>query len=332
MTKDKQDIPFFTVLDRLFGDDQVSVPLLYRLSDMSPAEMADFTRRWPEVADERRRVIVRHLADIAEENYVVDFAPIFQRCFTDPFPAVRVAALDGIWDESNLRLVDRIIELLRHDKAAEVRSAAASALAHYVLMAEWGEIPRTATPRIVSALLQEYERPGTAVSVKRAALEALGAVNHPRVMGLIDTAYQSDDPEIRLSAVFAMGSNADERWLPIVLREMKSPHTEMRIEAARAAGNIGHPDALPGLIHLAVDPDLEVGLAVVEALGRIGSDKAYQILTHMAEDADFSRLHEAIDEILEEIDLMSGKFDLWQDVSDMTDDDDEDELAGLDLD
>jgi HEAT repeat protein len=201
--------------------------------------------------------------------------------------------------------------LLQHDTAVEVQKAAAQALAHYVLMAEWGEIAATMTPRIVEALLDVYEKPETAVSLKRAALEALGGATHPRVPTLIRHAYGSRQHDLQLSAVFAMGSSADKRWLPQILEALESDSDEIRIEAARAAGAIGATETLPQLAHLAVDDNLEIALAVVEALGQIGGDVAYKMLLQMSEDADFLRLHDAVDEALEEIDwLGGGSFDM----------------------
>lgn len=324
--KNETTRPFAAVLDTLFNDEQVSVSLLYRLSDLTADEFQQFTSRWLTVPDERRRVITRHLVDISEENYVVDFAPLFAFACQDPFAPVRIAALDGLWDATNLALIEPIINLLQTDSDAGVRAAAASALAHYVLMAEWGELPRQISPRIVSVLLAQYEKPETALPVKRAALEALGAANHPQVEKYIRDAYASGDPELQLSALFAMGSSADEQWLPIVLEEGASDLPEMRLEAARAAGSIGHTDALPMLAKLAADSDLEVGLAAVAALGQIGGEVAHRMLTMMAEDPDFEALHEAVDESLEEMDWLGGDFSLM----DLPDDADEDVLLDAD--
>lgn len=302
--------PFSTVLDALFTNEQLPVHLLYRLTDLTADEMADFSRRWPEVPAERRRVIVRHLADISEENFVVDFAPIFAQCFRDPAPPVRVAALDGLWDATHLPLVRPIIDMMQHDESVEVRAAAAAALAHYVLMAEWGELPPTISPPIVDALLAEFEKTETALPVKRAALEALGAASHPRLGSLIEDAYESEDFEMQLSAVFAMGSSASSRWLPTVLDEMDNPAAAMRIEAARAAGAIGSSDAVDELANLTVDENRDVRLTAVTALGQIGGDVAYRILADLADDPESEDLHEAVDEALEELTWMSGNLSL----------------------
>ncbi len=322
MTLDPDQIPFTEVLDSLFTDPTIPLPLLYRLTDIADKEFATLKEQWPAVDDERRRLLVRHLVDISEENYLVDFSPLFTFCLEDASAAVRVAALDGLWDDTNLRLVNPIIALLQHDPAVEVQTAAAQALAHYVLMAEWGEISDAMTPQIVEALLGVYEQKETAVSLKRAALEALGAASHPRIPALIQQAFDSRIHDLQLSAVFAMGSSADDRWVPQILEAMESDSDEIRLEAARAAGAVGAEEALPQLAHLAVDDDLEVALAVVEALGQIGGDVAYRMLMQMSEDTEFRRLHDAVEEALEEIDWLGGSFDLLR-FSEADDADDE---------
>lgn len=320
---DETEQSFSSILDALFGEEQVPIHLLYRLSDLTADEMAEFKRRWPEIPAERRRVIIRHLADISEDDFVVDFSPIFAQCFRDSSAPVRVAALDGLWDATHVPLVRPIIEMMQHDESVEVRAAAAAALAHYVLMAEWGELPPAVSPPIVDALLAEYEKAETAIPIKRAALEALGAANHPRVDSLIEEAYESDDFGMQLSAVFAMGNSANNRWLPTIVDEMGNPVAAMRVEAARAAGAMGSSDAIDDLANLTVDEDLDVRLTAVTALGQIGGDAAQRILVDLADDPESEELHEAVDEALEELTWMTGNYELmsWDDDDSFLDDD-----------
>ena len=311
-------IPFTNALDQLFNADVVPVHLLFRLSDMAANETAEFMRRWPEVDGERRRVIMRHLADLTEENFTVDFVPIFRLALEDALPEVRAAALDGLWDTTELRLIGPITRLMQTDEATTVQAAAAGALAHYVLMAEWGQLPRRILPGIVEALLATYDNPDTAVTVRRAALEALGAASHPRVAEIIAEAYEVADPAMQLSAIFAMGNTADRRWIPTLIAEMENDDPAMRAEAARAAGLIGSSDAIPPLGELAADADLEVRLAAVTALGRIGSETAREILADLLQEAEQAELREAIEEALAEQAIFSGDLALLDlDLSDV---------------
>lgn len=313
--------PFSAVLTDLFTGERVSIPLLYRLSDLTAAQMDELRARWPQADEERRRVVMRHLADLCEENFQVDFGPIFSFGLQDSSPAVRMAALDGLWDTEQTAYIGPITALMQTDENTEVRALAAATLGHYILLAEWGQLPRAATTRVVEALLAQYDAADTPHSVRRAVLESLGAATHPRVSSLIEDAYDSGDLGQQLSAVFAMGRSADHRWLPTVIDEMSSPLVEMRVEAARAAGGIGDSDALERLEELTTDEDLEVRLAAVHALGQIGGDIAQRILQRIGDDPDAEELHDAVDEALEEMDWLGGELDLsemeWADEDDL---------------
>lgn len=318
----RENLSFTEVLERLFEDRDVPISLVYRLSDMSPQQMDAFLSRWRGQSDERRRVIARHMADICEENFVVDFSPVFLQFLSDDEPGVRLAALDGLWDTSNTAVVPPIITLMRADPELTVRAAAASALGHFVLMAEWDQLDKTVADGIVEELLDVFTRGETAEAVRRAALESLGNSADPRVPELIEDAYQAGSQEMQTSAVFAMGRSADGRWLPAIIKEMGSAAPERRAEAARAAGNVGHSDGVDTLIELLRDDWLEVQLAAILALGQIGSDQAYEALVAFRDEVDRDLLYEAIEEALDEMQWLGGELDLtlfeW----------DEDELTG----
>ena len=307
----QENLPFSAVLDALFQDEEVSVPLLYRLSDLPAADLARFWEVWSAAPEERRRVIARHMADIVEDNFVVEFAPYFERFLQDEVKEVRVAALDGLWDATDVRLISPILHLLQTDKSVEVQTAAAAALAHFVLLSEWGEISLNISPRIVGELMQVYEAEGTAVATKRAALEAMASANHPRIIEFIEAAYQDHLAEMRQSAVFAMGNNADTRWMPIILQELNSMESEMRAEAARAAGLIGSSDAVEALANIAQEDDEDIALVAIASLGQIGSEEAQEILMRMLDDEEFEKLHEVIEEALEEMTWINQELELF---------------------
>lgn len=313
MANDETEIPFSDFLDNLLSEEQIPTNFLYRLSDITKDEMLEFERKWPSGVDERRHEIVRHLVNISEENFAVDFQPVFAYCLDDPNSAVRIAGLDGLWDSTDLNLIDPIIDRLKNDTIADVRAAAAGALAHYLLMSAWGELRGVRTDVIIEALLSAFHEPEADLILRRVALEAVGSVNTPAVNEAIEDSYESPDRELQLSALFAMGNSADSRWLPIILDEMESPYEDMRLEAVRAAGSIGDSQAIPRLAELAYDDDDNVAQVAIEALGEIGGDSARDILLEMSEDADLENLESAIVEALEEsswntLDLRFGLF------------------------
>ncbi len=306
----ENNLSVFDLLKTLSTSDHMSIPMLYQLSDLSPEEMENFCTAWPEIDEERRRVIVRHLADISEENYQVDFTDVFGFCLSDKSKSVRLASLDGLWDTERLALIGPIVNLMQSDPEVEVRTLAAATLGHFVLIGEWQQIPYKFVEPIVEALIEQLDRDETDHSVKRASLESLGAATHPRVAGLIEDAYSSGDEEMLASAIFAMGRSADSRWLHIVKDEMMSPFMELRIESARAAGSIGSSEFIPALSDLLWDDDLEVRLAAVAALGEIGGDTASRILEDLIEDPEAVDIHLAAMEALEEISWFGDEIDL----------------------
>jgi HEAT repeat protein len=305
---------------QLSASERPSLRLLFRLSDLTPQELDEFRAGWPALDAERRRVITRHLADITEDNFQVDFSDVFAHCLTDENPAVRMAALDGLWDSERLPLIAPIIALMESDPDDTVRALAAATLGHYVVLGEWEQIPPARTAPIVEALLAQLRDGDTPAAVRRAALESVGASSDERVAPLIESHYRQGGADMRLSAVFAMGRSADSRWAPIVSTELDSDRTEMRIEAARAAGGLGDENAIDQLAELLQDEDLEVQLAAVAALGQIGGQQAIELLELLLEEPQSEALYDAAEEAMEEMMWLGGDVDLslmdWDNTSD----------------
>ena len=300
MVDDETELAFSDALDSLLFAEQVPLDLLYRLSDLTEDEMLEFERKWPIVSDERRHEIIRHLVDISEDDFFVDYHPLFDNCLADPNPAVRSTALDGLWDTTDLTLIDPIIDRLKNDPEAEVQAAAAGSLAHFLLMSAWGQLKGVRIDVIIEALLAAFYDPAARLIVRRAALEALGSVNLPEINKAIEDSYESSERELQLSALFAMGNSADSRWLPIILDEMESPYDEMRQEAVRAAGSIGDSQVIPHLAELAYDDSEDVAQAAIMALAEIGGDQVDEILLQMSEDPELEEQDQVIMEALEE--------------------------------
>ncbi len=307
---DQKELPFASVLEALLAAEDVPVHLIYRLSNLSEADFRHFANKWQDVSEERRVALALHMAEIAEDNFLVDFVPIFTYLFEDPSPAVRIAALDGLWDSEDQTLVGPILDLMRTDDNVGVRAAAARSLAHYILLAEWGQIDDSRTPLIIDGLLAQYDNPRAAQEVKRAALEAVASASHPRIPELIQDAYEEGSNELQLSAIFAMGVSADERWLPILEQELSSPSPDFRAEAARACGIIGNEESIDALEYLLEDENQEVGMAAISALGQIGGERAYSVLARLAEDPQYEVFYEAIEEAIEEMEWMDGGLDI----------------------
>lgn len=313
MADNETELAFSDALDSLLFDEQLPLDLLYRLSDLTEDEMLEFERKWPTGSDGRRHEIIRHLVDISEDDFVVDFQPLFVYGLADPSPAVRSTSLDGLWDTTDLALIDPIIDRLKNDPEAEVQAAAAGALAHFLLMSAWGELKGVRVDIIIEALLAAFYDPASRLVLRRVALEAMGSVSLPEINKAIEDSYESPERELQLSALFAMGNSADSRWLPIVMDELESPYDETRQEAVRAAGSIGDSQTIPHLAELAYDDSEDVAQAAIMALAEIGGDQVQEILMGMSEDLELEELEPVIMEALEEsswstMDLQLGRL------------------------
>jgi HEAT repeat protein len=188
------------------------------------------------------------------------------------------------------------------DDAEVVRVAAATALGKFAMLSELGKLRPYYAAKVRTALLAAIENREESIEVKRRALEAISPLSLPQVKQLIGDAYTSEDPKLKVSAIYAMGMNCDLVWLPILIEELSSADPEMRFEAARACGELEEEEAVPYLIPLTYDEDFEVKVAAIEALGQIGGKEAKQALRRLLDELD-SRVCEAAEAALHELEL-----------------------------
>lgn len=303
-------VTFEEILRRV-GDSRkpLSVSQLYGLSGATPAEMAVFARRWPQIEVERRRRIIRSLVEIAEASFEVDFDPIFRHCLTDEDDQVRAQAIDGLWEDEDTALIEPLVRLLRGDPSALVRASAAMALGKYMLRAELEELEESHAAVVRTALLDVIRDLGEDVEVRRRAVESIAYAGDEEVRGVIEGAYYAAEEKMRVSALFAMGRSADPYWRETVLSELSNPNPEMRFEAARACGELEHEEAVPALIELIEDPDREVQEAAIWALGQIGGGEARRALQICCQSED-EVLRELAEEALAELEFSRGLLDL----------------------
>ncbi|HLF28568.1 MAG TPA: HEAT repeat domain-containing protein [Anaerolineae bacterium] len=318
------------LLQNLTDDEQMlSIARLYVLSGLEPTDLERVRVAWPLISAERRQAVVRHLADISEANFEVDFGLVFRLGLTDDDPDVRAAAIDGLWEEDDVKLIPTLIDLVQNDAVETVRATAAGSLGRFVLAGELEEIPVAKLEQVVEVLREIIADASETLEVRRRAVEAIGYSSAEGVSEIIADAYDDPDELMRVSAVFAMGRSADVQWAEVALRETESPNPEMRFEAARASGELQNRDAVPVLARLLEDPDDQVREAAVWALGQIGGNESRRLLTAILEDED-SDLHEPAEVALEELEFITGDnldltlFELYEDDDDDNDDADPD--------
>jgi len=273
---------------------------------------------------------MRHLADITETNFEVDFGPMFRLGLKDSDPAVREAAIDGLWEVEDPGLIVPLIKIMHQDSSESVRAVAAGTLGHFVYLDELEDIPHAQVVPALEALREIIATPDGSLEVRRRAVEAIAYSSAEDVPAIIRAAYASPDELMRVSALYAMGNSADDQWIETVIAELEAQSPAMRYEAARAAGELEARNAVSTLARLLDDPDREVQEMTVWALGQIGGNRAHRLLTQLAK-SDDEALAEAATEALEEMEWMRGStrdmplfvFDPHADEADEADEDDE---------
>lgn len=263
----------------------LSSVLYYGLSDLSESELEEVEKVWTRLNTAARRRLMRALVEVGETNFEMNYNAIGMLGLDDEDAGVREAAIDVLWEDESIALMDRLITLARTDKARAVRASAASALGRFVLSGELGDLDAAAFARAQTAVLDILFDDDEDIDVRRRALEAIANCSNEVVPEAIEDAYRSDDRRLRVSALFAMGRTCDQRWESIILRELENSDPEIRYEAARAAGELELEEAVLPLSRLAFDRDVEIRDVAIWALGEIGGKEALRVLTILERDA-----------------------------------------------
>ncbi len=304
------------------AEEPISIAGLYALSSPDPAQLEQVKTVWNTLPADRRAMIMRHLIDLGEDNFEVDFSAMYRLGLADSEAAVRATAIGGLWEEADPTLIAPLMNLLQTDESDAVRAAAASALGRYIFEGELEELPEAKVRPIIAALKATHRKADESIEVRRRALEALGFLSDDDTAQLITQAYHDTDEKMRLSAVFAMGRSLDaERWGDTVVQELTAPNPELRFEAARAAGELEYPPAVRPLGDLLEDVDEEIQQIAVWSLGQIGGDKARQYLMDVL-DSDAEHLHEEAEDALAELEFKADNLDLTMFDFDEEDEDD----------
>ena len=303
------DMEFSKIIEHLLEAETPLKPAtLYHLSKLNPEELAQLEAAWPNIPAGRRQKLIQSLIEIAELNFEADFESIFWWGLEDVDPKVRAAAIDGLWENKQLSLLNKLLHLLQNDPSEQVCATAAMSLGRFLLLNELEELPAGHCQPVYEALCQVISENANALAVQRRALESISYVSDEHVIDLIETAYQHPEEKMRVSAVCGMGRSADSRWINIVIGELFSINPEMRYQAARACGELEARAAVSRLAELIDDPDREVQGATLWALGQIGGQEAQHLLQAccQVEDEFISRAAEAA---LEHLEFMYSRLD-----------------------
>jgi len=273
---------------------------LAELSNLNAEELALFEQAWATIEPNRQGQIMYRLVELAEDNFELDFDSIFKGRLKDQDAEVRSKAIEGLWESEEASLIDPLIELLEQDKSEKVQATAATALGKFAMLAELKKLRTDHKSKICQALLTVIDDKDKPLEIKRRALEAAAPLSLPQTEKAIVKAYQSGEPKLRASALFAMGKSCNHSWLPILLKELASADAEIRYEAAGACGELGEKGAAPYLAELITDPDIDVQLAAIQALGKIGGPEAKNCLEQCLNNPS-ELIHQTAEQALYEI-------------------------------
>jgi HEAT repeat protein len=296
-----------TIADLAKSDKPLSRSGLTELSNLSSEGVEFLSRMWVSIESKRRQQIIYRLVELAEDNYELNFDSIFKNCLKDQDAEVRSKAIEGLWESEEASLINPLINLLKYDSSEKVRVAAAKVLGKFAMLAEDKKLRSCHTSKLEEALLSMIGDKSKPIDVRRRALEAAAPLSLPQVKRAIMQAYQSHNPRLRASAVYAMGKSCNPSWLPILLKELANADTEIRYEAAGACGELGEEEVVPYLIELISDPDINVQLAAIQALGKIGGSEARECLEECRNNPS-EVVQEAAEQALEELKAVEAPF------------------------
>ena len=273
------------------------------LSDLSPSELGVFARSWFSLSLERKREILVTLVELAEDSPELDFCTIYKMCLKDEDEWMQEKAIDGLWEYEDRSVLPCLMQVLTSRRGPAVRSAAASALGKFSILAQEGQLLSRDASSIHSTLMEVLQDPDENLDVRRRSLEAVAPFNTPDIRDYVCWAYQSDDLELKASAIFAMGRTGEVSWLPTLIRELDNREPALRYETANACGDLGEEDVVPYLLELLEDEDFQVQIAALNALGKIGGSLAKRALLRCIEEGDAS-LEEAARSALENVEFL----------------------------
>jgi len=282
---------------------------LRRLSAPAADEVAAFTQVWQDLSEADRFQLADALADVAEVYEETSFEPLLMVMLEDESAEVRSAAVAGLAEAVDPLLAERLIMVLTTDPEAEVRAEAASALGEFLFECESEPQAGGTRRRVEDALLETINTDSEDVLVRRRALESYAYAEDPYTDDVLMESYESDEDEMRASAVFAMGRRLDEDWLAIIHREMDNEVEEIRLAAIFAAGEIGSGASIPFLLRvIGEDPSEDVRVTAVYSLADIESPEAERLLRDLMESNDEAILAAATDAL----DMWNARQDLGE--------------------
>jgi HEAT repeat protein len=298
------------LLNNLIDQDApIPIESLHELSDLDSQQMAFLSQRWTLIDLEKRRVLIKDLGQLADDNIELTFEVINKFALNDQDPEVRQTAINNLWESEDPSLITAFIQALETDPSESVRAAAATALGSFVLLAETEDIKPSLQLDLEEALLHSVniEKNET---IRRSCLESLGFSSRKEVEPLILEAYQSDQEDMKKSALLAMGRSANKKWREMVVSELHNPLPNLRFVAAEAAGELEIRAAMDDLIELLDDVNQDVKHAAIWSISQIGGPPATDALTSLFDLSDDEEETQLIQDALDNLAFVNDTRDM----------------------
>jgi len=277
-----------------------STAILLGLNDITTEKLRAVHGAWQARSSLEKLALLHALQAVSEDRFDLDYGAFARYALSDSNEAVRVAALQLLWQDEKVESMRAVMQLTAQDPEPSVRLAAIKALGPYILLGEYGDMPADLARQAQSLALTVHEDPAQPLEMRRRALEALANSSHPRLPALIRNAYTQGNRELSISALFAMGASGSQEWRAILLNELHSGDNERVYEAATACGRLQIEGSVQRLGELVLSADSDVQFAAIAALGEIGGRRAINILSALADSATEEELLAACEVALDE--------------------------------
>ncbi len=302
---------FVDLLQSLTNDaEPIAGVRLAKLSDLDDQSTGEFASVWERLPSDRRQILLEELGLMADAQIELSFEAINRLGIADLDSAVRLQAIENLWESEDPALALEFLARLKEDAAPEVRAAAGKALGVFIRIGEARKLDSGIQHGIEEALLHAA-RKDSSREVRDSCLQTLGYSSRPEVAGLIEEAYAARSEERLTSALRATAHSANPSWGEKVMARLHDPSPKIRLEAARATGEIDLREGIPDLIELLEDVDESVSRAAVWSLSQIGGSRATEALHSMAEgdldEGKMEQLRDAIDNLA----FVEGARDLY---------------------
>lgn len=326
-------LTFDSILNHLL-DSKKDIPLghLQYYSDLDPKSLRLFLDAWKSVSPARKLLLLDKMIAYLDEDTIVSYEDIGRALLKDADGEVRARAIGLLAESDDPKLVPTLLGILLTDTDLAPRIQAAKLLGEFALLGSLEELDEQLLKRIEDAFISVIRSDENA-SLRRAALEAFGYSERDESIGIIESAYERDDPAWVASALRAMGRSHDTRWTDNVISKLLDADPRVRYAASEAAGEIVIEDAAPIMLKMLEDEeeDDQVTQAAIWSLTQIGGDDVRIYLVNLLENTEDEETAAFLEDALENLDFTDelNKFNLLSldedDEFDEIDEDKEDE-------